>query len=192
MQPTSKEVALKSKGAVKRDKHADQELGSSHFHSNILCLLTQGEVCFWCLCLCVHLVVIQATFWCWRCSYFIGSRLVFQDGQRWFSNSEDGFMDLGKERAERVLASAISIDGRKEWTCKFCSESNVSTRWRCRRRYHDIPAGLRGKYRQAIAASTGEWSTGSSTSSGEEDRKSKSFIQERKLHEGRVENAQGF
>ena len=28
----------------------------------------------------------------------------------------------GKERAERVLASAISIDGRKEWTCKFCSE----------------------------------------------------------------------
>ena len=29
------------------------------------------------------------------------------------------------------------------------------------------------KYRQAIAARTGEWSTGSSTSSGEEDRKSK-------------------
>ena len=29
----------------------------------------------------------------------------------------------GKERAERVLASAISIDVRKEWVCKFCSES---------------------------------------------------------------------
>ena len=40
---------------------------------------------------------------------------------------------LVKERAERVMASAISIDGRKEWTCKFCSD--VWTRWRCRRCY---------------------------------------------------------
>ena len=62
----------------------------------------------------------------------------------------------GKERAERVLASAISIDGRKEWTCKFCSESNVWTRSRCKRCYNDIPTGLRGKYRQAITARTGE------------------------------------
>ena len=31
--------------------------------------------------------------------------------------------NLGKERAERVLDGAISIDGRKEWICKFCSES---------------------------------------------------------------------
>ena len=62
----------------------------------------------------------------------------------------------GKERAERVLANAISIDGRKEWTCKFCSESNVWTRWRCRRCYNNIPAGLHGKYRQAVAAKSGE------------------------------------
>ena len=35
------------------------------------------------------------------------------------------------------------------------------------------PAGLRGKYRQAVAARNGEWSTGSSTSSGgrQEDQK---------------------
>ena len=52
-----------------------------------------------------------------------------------------------KERAERVLAKAVSIDGRKEWTCNFCSESSVWTRWRCRRCYHDIPASLRGKHR---------------------------------------------
>ena len=58
----------------------------------------------------------------------------------------------GTELAERVLASAISIDGIKEWTCKFCSESNVWTRWRCRRCYSDIPAGLRGKHWQAVAA----------------------------------------
>ena len=54
------------------------------------------------------------------------------------------------------------------------------TRWRCRRCYHDIPAGLRGKNRQAIAARTLEWSTGSSTSSGEEDRKSKCLEAENK------------
>ena len=41
-----------------------------------------------------------------------------------------------------MLANALSIDGRKEWTCKFCSESNVWTRWRCRRCYNNIPAGL--------------------------------------------------
>ena len=61
-------------------------------------------------------------------------------------------MDPGKVRAEKVLASTISIDGRQEWARKFCSESNAWTRWRCRRCYHGIPAGLRGKYRQAIAA----------------------------------------
>ena len=84
-----------------------------------------------------------------------------------FQTQKRGSWILGKERAGRVLASAISIVVRKEWTCKFCSELNVWTRWWCRRCYHDIPAGLRGKYRQAIAARTGECSTGSSTSSGE-------------------------
>ena len=46
------------------------------------------------------------------------------------------------------------------------------TRWRCRRR-------------QAVAARTGKWSTGSSTSSGEEDRKSKS--QEAEIKELRAQ-----
>ena len=34
----------------------------------------------------------------------------------------------GQVRAERVLADATTIDGRKECTCKFCSETNVWTR----------------------------------------------------------------
>ena len=50
-----------------------------------------------------------------------------------------------------------------------------------------MPAGLRGKYRQAIAARTGEWSTGSSTSSGEEDRKCKSLEAENKELRARIE-----
>ena len=46
----------------------------------------------------------------------------------WLSTVVSGWLAMwfpDKERAERVLASAISIDGRKEGTCKFCSESNV-------------------------------------------------------------------
>ena len=46
----------------------------------------------------------------------------------------------GHVRAEKLLADAITIDGRKEWRCKFCSETSVWTRWRCRRCYSTIPA----------------------------------------------------
>ena len=74
-----------------------------------------------------------------------------------FQAQKRGSWIPGKERAEIVLANAISIDGRKEWTCKFCSESNVPTRWRCRRGYSNNPAGLHGKYRKAVAAKSGEW-----------------------------------
>ena len=79
-----------------------------------------------------------------------------------------------KNGRKKVLAGAITIDGRKERTCKFCSESNVWTRWHCRPCSNNILAGLWGKSRQAVAARTGEGSTGSSSSSGEEDKKSKS------------------
>ena len=60
----------------------------------------------------------------------------------------------GQVRAEKVLADAITIDGRKEWICKFCSETNVWTRWRCRRCHSNILAGLQEKYRQAVSAKT--------------------------------------
>ena len=82
---------------------------------------------------------------------------------------------------------AISIDGRKEWTCKFCSESNVWTRWRCRRCHSDIPAALRGKHRQAVAARSREWSMGSTTSSEEEDRKTRSLEAENKELRARID-----
>ena len=76
-----------------------------------------------------------------------------------FQTRRSGLWILGKERAEKVLASGVSVDGRDEWTCKICSELNVWT------------ASLPVKYRQAVAAWNGEWSTGSSTSSGEEERR---------------------
>ena len=102
------------------------------------------------------------------------SRKVF-----WLGMGSDGFQTQkkkswlsGKVRAEWVLEEVITIDGRKGWTCKFSSESNVWTRWRCRRCYHNIPATLYGKFRQAVAAKSGEWSTGSSASSGRGREKS--------------------
>ena len=52
----------------------------------------------------------------------------------------------GQVRAERVLADAITVDDRKEWICKFCTETNVWTRWRCRRCGNNITTGLQGKH----------------------------------------------
>ena len=61
------------------------------------------------------------------------------------------------------------------------------TRWRCRRCHHDIPASLREKYRQAVAARNGEWSAGSSTSSGKKDRRTTSLEAENKELRARIE-----
>ena len=58
------------------------------------------------------------------------------------------------------------IDGRKAWTCKFCSETNVWTRWHCR-----LPSGLQAKHDQAFHAQSEEWYSGPSSSSGEEEWK---------------------
>ena len=82
-----------------------------------------------------------------------------------------------RSELKRVLESAISIDRRKEWTCKFCSESSVWTSWRCRRCCSNIP----------VAAKSGEWSTGSSTWSGEEDRKHRSLDAEDKELRARID-----
>ena len=61
------------------------------------------------------------------------------------------------------------------------------TRWRCRRCYNNIPAGLHEKYGQAVAAKSGEWSTGSSASSGEEDGKARSLEAENKELTARID-----
>ena len=92
-----------------------------------------------------------------------------------------------RSELKKCWQNAISIDGRTEWTCKLCSESNVWTRWCCRRCYHNIPTGLQEKYRQAVAAKSGEWSAGSSTSSGEEDRKIRSLEAENQELRARID-----
>ena len=62
-----------------------------------------------------------------------------------FQTQKRGFWIPGKEQAERAWANAISVDGREEWTCKLCSKSILWTRWRCRKCYSNIPAGLQGE-----------------------------------------------
>ena len=158
----------------------------------MLCVFGSRVRCLVCGCLCccrdpgdcLSLVLV------WSLPLLLSKDFWSGMGSDGFQAERRGSWILGKERAERVLAGAISIDGRKEWVSKFCSESNVWTKWRCRRCYNDIPAGLRGKYSQAIAASTRECSTGSSTSSGEEDRKSRSQEAENKELRARLEALQ--
>ena len=62
------------------------------------------------------------------------------------------------------------IDGRKQWYCRFCSETNVWTRSKCRRCQTNTPSVLQGKHKQAVSKKGGRsWSE--SSSSGEcEDR----------------------
>ena len=101
----------------------------------------------------------------------------------WLVIGSDGFQTArisrvsGQVRAERVLAEAITIDGRKGWTCKFVAGDVIITS-RCR---------CTGKYKQAIAAKSGDWSTGSSGSSGEEDREARSLEAENKELGARID-----
>ena len=45
-------------------------------------------------------------------------------------------------RMEKILAEAVTVDGRQEWYCRYCSETNVWTRSKCRRCQTKIPAAL--------------------------------------------------
>ena len=42
-------------------------------------------------------------------------------------------------RMEEILAKAVIIDGREEWYCWYCSETNMWTRSKCRRCQTIIP-----------------------------------------------------
>ena len=92
---------------------------------------------------------------------------------RWLSNTEEEILGVGTGQGrKKVLADAITIDGRKEWICKFCSKTKASTQRRCRRCGNNIPTGLEGKHKQAAYTKNKEWYSGSSSSSGREEWKS--------------------
>ena len=64
------------------------------------------------------------------------------EGKGWLS---------GQVRADRILAEAVTIDGRKEWCCRFCSGNE---------RVDEMERP------QLVSAKVGVYSSGSSSSSG--------------------------
>ena len=147
---------------------------------NPICgFITVGEVVLWSL-----FRVVPSRFRRLSCGGVVLTSLALDEFSEWsamVSKLRRGVLG-SQERSElkefwqmqsRLMGEgsgrANSVQNRMRWT-----------RWRCRRCCSNIPAGLQGKYRQAVAAKSGEWSTGSSTSSGEEDRKTRSLEAENK------------
>ena len=65
----------------------------------------------------------------------------------------------GQVRAERVLAEAITTDGRMEWTCKFCSavwEEKAGGRSRGRVVYRLVGLEWRGREKSTKSGSREE------------------------------------
>ena len=114
----------------------------------------------------------------------------------WLSMGGDGFQTQrrkswvpGKTRAEKVLADAIRTDGRIEWICKFCSQTNVWTRWRCRWCSQKFLRVCKGSTKKPSLRKT-KWYSGSSSSSGSEERWPGGQDEELKKLRAQVENAQ--
>ena len=57
----------------------------------------------------------------------------------------------GQARMEELLAKAVTVDGRKEWYCRFCSETDVWTTSECLRCQTNIPSLLQGRHKQAVS-----------------------------------------
>ena len=68
------------------------------------------------------------------------------------------------------MAKAIDMNGRKEWFCRSCSESNVCSRAQCLRCNTDIPAGLHAKHLQAMSTEKVRSLSASSSSCEGEDQ----------------------
>ena len=58
----------------------------------------------------------------------------------------------GEVLEDELLAKAVVIDGRKEWCCCSCSETNFWTRSKCRRCKADIPSVPQAKHMQAVSS----------------------------------------
>ena len=69
----------------------------------------------------------------------------------------------------RMEAAVVTIDGGKEWYCRFCLETNVWTRSKCQSQTN-IPSVLQGKHKQSVSNKGGRsWSELSSAGECEEE-----------------------
>ena len=89
----------------------------------------RGEGFLLVVCLCCVVLLSRS----WRLSFLVLVLSFTALALGWCSGMvSDGFQTQrigscipGKERTERIFAGAIAIDGRKEWICKYCPETNV-------------------------------------------------------------------
>ena len=179
--------------AQKREEKKRGEKERQQKHSNSLCLLTQGQVLgLW---LCVAVAILGdclSPVLVWSLPPLLSKIFWSGMGSDGFQTQRRGLWIPGKERAERVLADAISIlmVGR--------SESNVWMRWCCRRCHTNIPVGLRGEVQAGCRSEDRRTVNGllDGAKSLEAEKKGsfgphwsivKSRTQERKWHGGRVE-----
>ena len=65
-------------------------------------------------------------------------------GDGWQTQKKRGWM-AGQVRMKDPRARAVSTDGRKEWCCRSCSETNVWPRSKGRRCQTNIPFVLKGE-----------------------------------------------
>ena len=75
----------------------------------------------------------------------------------------------GQVRKEELLAKAVTIDGRKEWCCRVCSETNSWTKSKCRRCKTGIPFVLQGRHMQTVSTKSARSLSESSSRDGEEN-----------------------
>ena len=88
-------------------------------------------------------------------------------GQMDFNQKRKGFK-AGPVRKDKLSAKAVVIAGLKKWYCRFCPETNVWSRAKCRSCKTDIPSGLHGKHLQAAYTRNGRsWWASSSPGDGE-------------------------
>ena len=76
----------------------------------------------------------------------------------------------GQVRQEELLAKAVVIEARRDWHCRFGSETNVWSRCKIRRCKTDIPAGVHATNLQALSARNVSSCLASSSSCDGEDQ----------------------
>ena len=150
------------------------------------------SLCFACFCapiaipaifLCV--VLCCGSHRCCFCGNFL-LQMAADDrakGEGWQTQKRKGWMS-GQFRPEKLVAEAITIDGRKEWYCRFSARSEVSDK-------HSV--SIASEVQEVSLSGSRRCSSDSSSSSGGENKKYKNFrteLQELRARIKRYESAE--
>ena len=158
--------------------------GSSLYHSNILCLLTQGEVCCCGLLVCV----VPSRFRRLSCGGAVFTSSALDDFSEW--------LVMVSMLRRGVLGSQTRSEPKECWQMRSrlmggssgCANSVLNQMCGRGGVAGDVTVtsrrGCKGSTGRRSLQKSGECSTGSSTSSGEEDRKARSLESEASIPSG--------